>query len=1665
MTNNIFLHSVYKSSYTPSFILYPDYDFKILSVNNNLLNILNIEETQLLQKRFFELLYQFKSVKDADLIKSLKVALEQVLNTNTFNNFVIKNSAPEGNYLDGLNIHITPISEKYGVIEYLYIQFIGPTPIIGEFFSSHHDEKSSSIKTAEARDFILASVKLKKMLDKSIDVICTISREGYFMDVSAASESVWGYHPSEMIGSAYIDYVEKYDITKYKQIAEAILLGEDLVNFENKFIKKDGTILPILWTAKWDEEDKLFYCTAKNIFLRKSQENSLLSSEQRFKKLVQDGSDLIAILDDKANYIYCSPTSFKIIGIEAELFIGKNAFDFIHPEDKPWVFKIFENIADDKIFTIPPYRFKDGKGKWKWIETAITYLLDDPDIKGIIANSRDITDRINRELKLKESEEKYKMLFQNGPLSKIVYDANTLNIQDVNNTGLLFFGYSKTEMLTMSLRELISYKNKGISPYNKHDTPDTFFHGVKTLLKKDGSHVKVELSTQGFNYQGITYGLLLCNDVTEKEEALSKLKENETKLIAAQHIAKIGYWKLNLLTNELFWSDEIYRIWQKDKNSHKIHQDTFLDSVHPEDRTAFDHMIKATLEGAAGKELEHRIILENGTTKWVHQRGNIIKNSIGESIIFEGTVQDISERKFAEQELLISEARHRGLVESQSHYVIRVDLNSNYSFVNKKFVEDFGWLFKGENILGKNALLSTKDYHHQRIIDVIGKCLQYPNEIFKVELDKHTPTGETITTLWDFTCLTDANGNPTEFQSMGTDITSRIKVELELQESKKRYEYVIQATSDAIWDWDLKTDYVFIAAGFFKNFGYNVDNFNASSKSWTDLIHPNDKERVKASIEKSLNGSDSVWESEYRYKKANGFYTYVHDRGTIIRDSKGQAIRMVGASKDISKEKITKLEAQLKLDLKKIFSEKSSLEKAYEQTLYKILSYRDLPYGELWITTYDQSRLILAAHYGSGIKLSESEKVSLKITEGLSGLVWANKKFQLISNIQKSKIYFRKEFAKNHNLHSAIAYPIMVNETVLGVIILYKNSDNDFEDGFSLSHHILDQIATDIQNKKAQIELNLFFDLSSDLMCIAGFDGYFKKINYAFETALGYSRAVILNTPFINFVHPDYVESTNETLGYLSQGLKVSYFETRYKTIHGNYIWLAWTSTPLEKEGLIFAIAKDITEKKTQEELLARSNKQVADILESIQDGFIALDKNWNITYWNNEAERLLGKKQKDVLGILFWDLFPDILNSKIHRNHIKLLEKQVSVRFEEYYQPLERWIDTSVFPSEQGLTIYFKDITDKKLAELELIQFKKIIESSKECIGIIHTNKKTSYINKAFSDQMGYDSSEVRKLENSLDLYPNKELAMEIFSKIINGEHWQGDIDLINKNGSETPFYLSAGPIYNDNGEFIAAFGIHTNISERKHAEKELNQLNESLIKQTKELAISNAELEQFAYVASHDLQEPLRMISSFLTQIKKKYDPLLDEKGRQYIHFASDGAQRMKQIIIDLLSYSRVGRMEEPLEYINLNELVIEIKALLKRQIEELGAVIEYERLPVILSLKTPLRHLFLNLIENGLKYQNKGNIPWIKITCVDSSAHWHFTIKDNGIGISSEYFDKIFVIFQRLHHKEEFSGSGMGLAICKKSVEYLGGKIWVESEEGKGSSFHWTILKSIP
>ncbi|MDZ4678594.1 MAG: ATP-binding protein [Oligoflexia bacterium] len=359
-----------------------------------------------------------------------------------------------------------------------------------------------------------------------------------------------------------------------------------------------------------------------------------------------------------------------------------------------------------------------------------------------------------------------------------------------------------------------------------------------------------------------------------------------------------------------------------------------------------------------------------------------------------------------------------------------------------------------------------------------------------------------------------------------------------------------------------------------------------------------------------------------------------------------------------------------------------------------------------------------------------------------------------------------------------------------------------------------------------------------------------------------------------------------------------------------------------------------------------------------------------------------------------------------------------------------------------------------KSEVEKQMQLFSSVVEQTADMVLVTDQDGVIEYVNPSFEKMTGYSKKEVIGLTPKIlkSGQNNPQIYKILWNTILSGQTFNAV--LINKKKNGELFYTekTISPLFDDSNQVQHFVSTDRDVTEQKKAE-------ESLEKKAIALERANAELEQFTNIASHDLREPLRTITTYLQLIERKNAKTLDQESLGYMNFTIDAAKRMRDLIDDLLSYSKIGREKLVLQKTNCNDILNNIKANLQTTITEKGAEITSEELPVINADPSFLSQLLQNLIANALKYSN-GRKPNIQIKAEPSDGNWLFSVKDNGIGITRESYERIFKMFKRLHSTSEYTGTGIGLAICKKIVEEHGGRIWLESTVGEGSTFYFTM-----
>jgi PAS domain S-box-containing protein len=432
------------------------------------------------------------------------------------------------------------------------------------------------------------------------------------------------------------------------------------------------------------------------------------------------------------------------------------------------------------------------------------------------------------------------------------------------------------------------------------------------IINSDG----VVIATLGFYYNKVRFPKENELSVIERTASILKvilesrqksvlLEESALVMKQGQELAGFGNWQWDILNNVVKWSDGLYNIYGRNKSEFKATFEGYMELVHPDDRDRVKQALLGVLDDKNDVVFEERIVRPDGEIRHLKSWGRLQMNEEGIPTKMLGACLDITESKKNQELLIASESRLRNLVNAQTNYVMRIDLQGEYTYYNNKYFEDFRWIFDGDDLYGKDSMATVTNAHIERVVETFRKCRENPNQVFQIELDKKAPNDGIRSTFWHFLCITNSKGEPFELQCIGLDISDKKKAEDSLKRSNDRYKYVNKATNDAIYDWNSQTDRVKWGEGFTRLFGFETsDEHSYFGNSWHDLIHPSERNEVLKSLHCALEDpGQERWQSSYRFRNKNGNYSYVQENGYILRNSEGKTLRMIGVLRDVTKQK------------------------------------------------------------------------------------------------------------------------------------------------------------------------------------------------------------------------------------------------------------------------------------------------------------------------------------------------------------------------------------------------------------------------------------------------------------------------------------------------------------------------------------------------------------------------------------------------------------------------------------------------------------------------------------------------------------------------------------------------------------------------------------------
>jgi len=583
-------------------------------------------------------------------------------------------------------------------------------------------------------------------------------------------------------------------------------------------------------------------------------------------------------------------------------------------------------------------------------------------------------------------------------------------------------------------------------------------------------------------------------------------------------------------------------------------------------------------------------------------------------------------------------------------------------------------------------------------------------------------------------------------------------------------------------------------------------------------------------------------------------------------------------------------------------------------------------------------------------------------------------------------------------------------------------------------------------------------------------------------------------------VHPDDRAALQEVLERMIES--GGEFRVEYRILtppSDREIWLLSAGVAIAgangRPARLVGLSQNITERKQAEEVLQEREEQLRNLIESSGDGIVLTDETGRITTWNRGMEAITTLAASDILGRPAWEIQAEIVDAdwagpdyrKRYRavwdrvlkegaypHYNRLLDVQIRTPNGEV-----RYLQQSLFtiPTRRGYRVgcIMRDVTERRREEREKEMLLQRIEAERSILrSVLEQMPEAVMIAEAPSGRIILDNKQllqICRLPVDLDIDVAKAPSWSAYGYHPDGrpygiEEWplfralhRGEVivdeEIRVRRGDETLGCISvrAAPIRDAGGAIQGAVVLAADITRRKRAEELLEE-------RSRDLQRSNEDLERFAYAVFHDLLEPVRMITSYAQLLARRYRGKLDADADEFVGFIEQGGRRMHDLITDLLAYSRVSTRQQPLVPTDTETVLAEVQQNLQFTLQEAGAEVTHDPLPAVLADPTQLRQVFQNLIANAVKFRREGVPPRVHVAAERDGGMVRFSVADNGIGIDPQYFDQIFVVFRRLHAQMEYEGTGIGLAIVKRIVERHGGRIWVESEPGRGSTFFFTL-----
>jgi PAS domain S-box-containing protein len=1519
-----------------------------------------------------------------------------------------------------------------------------------------------------------SELKYRNLFENATDAIFVESLDGYILSVNNEACRLLGYNRGEIYSLRMSELSSDYHHFHTPEIIEAMKRGESHTA-ETQFIRRDKSSVDIEISMRiirlLDEEVVQIF--ARDITERKRSQKQINMMGHALKSV----AEIVSMCDLNNRVIFVNSAFVRTYGYAPDEIVGK-PLNIIRSQKNPpeLISRINNTLKQGGWQGELLGRSKDGREFPVYLSTSV--VRDDTgNAIAILYVSSDITERKALENALKNSERDYKGLFENAHDAIIIYRPEDETILDINKSACKLYGYKKSEFVGMSL-ELISG-----TPTGQHLSENNGAHPAAPARKsgngfgrsseakhyrKDGSEILLEVNTAVVDYKGQNAVLGVYRDITERKRVEQALRESEKRYQDLYDNAPEMYFSID--RDGIIKSVNKYGAAYLGYAEAELIDHPVWKLVHPDDLAKAKEFLRNIFaRKKSNGEIEFTRIKKDGTKIWVRERTRLITDETGEPSLLFIASRDVSERKEAEEALRESQRMLSTLISNlpagafyKRSYLSR-EGKWRANFVSEGIFELTGF-HPSDYVEGKVDY--TKSVHAddlEHVKEEVKKAIR-AKTAYKIVYRITTASGEEKWVWEQGRGVYDTNDELIGSEGFITDITERKKNEEALRISEGKYRKLAESMPVAVTRILMKDNhYEFVNDEFVRQSGYTMEEFNnLEPQALIDMVYPEDRERVFSFYRSWRDGgfkgtqhidyriinrrNEVLWLDTYLYADFDntGSLTAINQVCVDVTEQK-RALHLISES-----DKRFRALIENSSDLIALVDKDGRIVYASPST-ERILGYD--------LDDYVGS-IVFDYIHPDDVDYTKRLLEQLRLTPG--GSVSA----QYRAKHLKGKWLWIEATGKN----------LLDDDTVRAIVVNYKDIT---------------------ERKLAEQELLLqktyfqqLFESSPEGIVILDKNDRVVNVNKGFERLFQYSLDEIKGK-HVEFIVPEHLAEQAAQMSLLVLKGEVIHKETIRKRKDGSLVEVSVLAYPITLDGDqlgVYGIYSDISERKETEKALLNSEERYKAFVQQSSEGIWRIEllnpinikqdsdeivehiyKYGFLAECNDAIARMYGYQSADeIIGARLGELVPQSNSQNVEslRDFVESgfrlsdaeshdVDRQGNIKYS--LNNLVGIIDGVNLIRIWGTR---RDITKSKLAEQELkrtqLRLATLLNNLPNVV-LYETGAEQEFISENVMHLLGYPAEKFKENRSFFQqlMHPGdlKIISQKIAEWRAGGE--PGILTLEFRCRREDGAYIwledHMVAIKSPAGKTHMA-GVMVDITDRKRSEERLKLLAEKL-------SISNRELEQFAYVASHDLQEPLRMVASYVQLLQRRYRDKLGSEADEYINYAVDGVVRMKTLINDLLIYSRVNTQELPPEETDCNEVINKVIRNLKTAIQESNAEVTFDKLPVVLANHLQLTQLFQNLVSNGIKF-HRDVPPRVHISAKQTGAEWLFAVEDNGIGIEKEYLERIFVIFQRLHNYMEYPGTGIGLAICKKIVEKLGGHIWAESEVGKGSTFCFTI-----